>query len=95
LPPSTGKTAAHIASLCAFDLLELDGKDLRDWPLEQRKDALKMLLRKSHPGIAFNRYFDVEALSSSTTPASLAAKASCRNGSDQNIAVADRLTGSK
>jgi bifunctional non-homologous end joining protein LigD len=50
----------HLVSLCAFDLLELDGKDLRDWPLEDRKAALKKLLRKSHPGIAFNRYFDVE-----------------------------------
>jgi bifunctional non-homologous end joining protein LigD len=43
----------HVASLCAFDLLELDGKDLRDWPLEDRKAALKKLLRKPHPGIAF------------------------------------------
>jgi bifunctional non-homologous end joining protein LigD len=50
----------HLVSLCAFDLLELNAKDLRDWPLEDRKTELKKLLRKSHPGIAFNRYFDVE-----------------------------------
>ena len=50
----------HLVSLCAFDLLELNGQDLRDQPLEERKAALKMLLRRSHPGIAYNRHFDVE-----------------------------------
>jgi bifunctional non-homologous end joining protein LigD len=48
------------ATLCAFDVLELSGQDLRDRPLEKRKAALKMLLRQSHPGIACNRHFDVE-----------------------------------
>jgi bifunctional non-homologous end joining protein LigD len=48
------------ATLCAFDLLELNGQDLRDRPLEERKAVLKMLLRPSHPGIAYNRHFDVE-----------------------------------
>ena len=51
---------ASSATLCAFDLLELNGQDLRDRPLEERKAALKMLLRPSHPGIAYNRHFDVE-----------------------------------
>ena len=50
----------HVASLCAFDLLELNGQDMRDRPLEERKAALKMLLRRPHPGIAYNRHFDVE-----------------------------------
>jgi ATP-dependent DNA ligase len=51
----------HVASLCAFDLLELNGHDLRGWPLEARKRSLKALLRsKSRPGISFNRHFDVE-----------------------------------
>ncbi len=50
----------HVASLCAFDLLELNGQDMRDRPLEERKAALKMLLRRPHPGIAYNRTFDVE-----------------------------------
>ena len=48
------------ATLCSFDVLELNGQDLRDRPLEERKAVLKMLLRKSHPGIAYNRHFDVE-----------------------------------
>jgi bifunctional non-homologous end joining protein LigD len=50
----------NAATLCAFDLLELDYKDLRDWPLEQRKASLQMPLRQSQPGIAYNRHFDVE-----------------------------------
>ncbi len=32
---------------CVFDLLYLDGKDLRDWPLLKRKEALKKILPKS------------------------------------------------
>ena len=47
-------------TLCAFDLLELDGVDLRREPIEVRKRILKGLLRCGHPGIAFNRHFDVE-----------------------------------
>jgi bifunctional non-homologous end joining protein LigD len=48
------------ATLCAFDILELNGQDLRDRPLEERKAVLKMLLRPAHPSIAYNRHFDVE-----------------------------------
>jgi len=47
-------------TLCAFDLLELDGMDLRPEPIEVRKRTLKGLLRRSHPGIAFNQHFDLE-----------------------------------
>lgn len=32
---------------CVFDLLYLDGKDLRDWPLLKRKEALEKVLPKS------------------------------------------------
>ena len=48
------------ATLCAFDLIEIDGEDLRWQPVEDRKAALKKLLSRSHPGIAFNKHFDVE-----------------------------------
>jgi bifunctional non-homologous end joining protein LigD len=47
-------------TLCAFDLIEVDGEDLRRRPIEDRKQALKKLLSDPHPGIAFNRHFDVE-----------------------------------
>ena len=44
-------------TLCAFDLLELDGEDLRHAPIETRKATLKGLLRRAHAGVAFNQHF--------------------------------------
>jgi bifunctional non-homologous end joining protein LigD len=43
--------------LCAFDLLELDGQDLRRAPIEERKATLAKLLRPSIDGIAFNEHY--------------------------------------
>ena len=45
------------AVLCAFDLLELDGKDLRWRSIEQRKARLAKLLRAIPDGIAYNKHF--------------------------------------
>jgi bifunctional non-homologous end joining protein LigD len=42
--------------LCAFDLLELDGEDLRRMPIEERKGTLAKLLSHPHEGIAFNQH---------------------------------------
>jgi ATP-dependent DNA ligase len=42
--------------LCAFDLLELNGKDLRREPLEVRKSTLASLLRARLPGLQFNQH---------------------------------------
>jgi bifunctional non-homologous end joining protein LigD len=39
---------------CAFDLLELDGHDLRREPIENRKRLLTKLLRGSHLSLVFN-----------------------------------------
>jgi bifunctional non-homologous end joining protein LigD len=44
-------------ALCAFDLLELDGHDLRRAPIEERKAALAKLLRRPPDGIAFNEHY--------------------------------------
>jgi bifunctional non-homologous end joining protein LigD len=49
-------------SLCAFDLLQLDGEDLRREPIEVRKATLKGLLRRARPGITFNRHFEVNGI---------------------------------
>src|SRR5437588_3968782 len=46
------------AVLCAFDLLELDGQDLRRQPIEERKRLLAKLLRGSHLSVVFNQHFD-------------------------------------
>ena len=42
----------------AFDLIELDGEDLRWAKLEDRKHALADLLRGTDDGIAYNKHFD-------------------------------------
>jgi bifunctional non-homologous end joining protein LigD len=48
------------ATLCAFDLIEIDGNDLRWRPLEDRKSLLKSLIGNKQPGIAFNKHFEIE-----------------------------------
>jgi ATP-dependent DNA ligase len=45
------------AVLCAFDLLELDGEDLRRLPVEVRKAGLAGLLRKPSQGIALDMHY--------------------------------------
>jgi bifunctional non-homologous end joining protein LigD len=46
------------AVLCAFDLIELDGADLRRAPIEHRKHKLARLIRTPHPGIVVNEHYD-------------------------------------
>ena len=41
-----GPAADHTAVLCAFDLIEVDGDDLRPLPIERRKDTLAKLLSR-------------------------------------------------
>jgi bifunctional non-homologous end joining protein LigD len=43
---------------CAFDLLELNGADLREQPIELRKQTLARLLHGAHRNIVFNQHFD-------------------------------------
>jgi bifunctional non-homologous end joining protein LigD len=42
--------------LYAFELLELNGTDLRQEPFEVRKSTLSSLLRQSRPGPRFNEH---------------------------------------
>jgi bifunctional non-homologous end joining protein LigD len=46
------------AFLYAFDLLELDGTDLRREPIEVRKATLASILRKSHHGVRLNEHLE-------------------------------------
>ena len=48
------------AVLCAFDLIELDGEDLRQKPIEERKHTLANVLFRECDGIAFNRHYDCD-----------------------------------
>jgi bifunctional non-homologous end joining protein LigD len=43
---------------CAFDLLELDSRDLRREPIEKRKELLAVLLAGSQLNLAFNECFE-------------------------------------
>jgi ATP-dependent DNA ligase len=49
-----GHQSSAAAFLCAFDLLELEGEDLRRMPIETRKSTLRSLLRGKHAGIKLN-----------------------------------------
>src|SRR6478672_8714955 len=46
--------------LYAFDLIELDGEDMRRDPLAVRKATLASLLRRAAPGLRFNEHLDEE-----------------------------------
>src|SRR5215467_14117155 len=46
--------------LYAFDLIELDGEDLRRDPLAVRKATLASLLARAAPGLRFNEHLDEE-----------------------------------
>ena len=48
----------HAATLCAFDLIEVDGADLRRSPIEERKRHLAQILRQPDHGIALNETYD-------------------------------------
>jgi bifunctional non-homologous end joining protein LigD len=43
---------------CAFDLLQLDGRDLRREPIEERKRLLAKLLHGSNLSIVLNEHFE-------------------------------------
>jgi bifunctional non-homologous end joining protein LigD len=46
------------AVLCAFDLIELEGEDLRRAPIEHRKQKLARLVRTPHSGIVLNEHYE-------------------------------------
>ena len=50
------------AFLYAFDLIELNGDDLRRDPLEVRKATLASIAAKARPGIRFNEHMEGDAL---------------------------------
>ena len=45
------------AVLCAFDLIELDGEDLRRSSIEYRKRKLAKLLRRPELGVVLNEHY--------------------------------------
>ena len=53
-----GRKGSRAAFLYAFDVLELDGADLRREPRELRRDHLVILLRKAGDGIRISEHLD-------------------------------------
>ena len=49
---------AHEVTLAAFDLIELHGEDLRDRPLEQRKQRLAKMLARGGVAITYNEHLN-------------------------------------
>jgi bifunctional non-homologous end joining protein LigD len=58
LRAAVGRKGSRAAFLMAFDLLELDGADLRHEPWETRRATLQSLLRKSGKGIRLSGHID-------------------------------------
>ncbi len=79
--------------IAAFDLIELNGDDLRRDPLVVRKATLTSVLAKARVGIRFNEHLAVRPCS--TTPVGWGWKASCRSGRTRHFARAARRTGSR
>jgi bifunctional non-homologous end joining protein LigD len=52
------KRHGDAAVLCAFDLIELDGEDLRRSSIEYRKRKLAKLVRKPELGIVLNEHYE-------------------------------------
>ena len=82
------------AFLYAFDLLELDGTELRREPIETRKATLASILRKARHGIRFNEHLEHDCgLTVFHHACKMASKASCRSGSARAIGQAGRQIG--
>jgi ATP-dependent DNA ligase len=71
---------------CAFDLLELDGHDLRGEPIEKRKALLAKLLKGAHLSIVLNEHFRRTARLYSVSLASTVARVSLASGLARFIA---------
>ena len=76
-----GRRRDRQVALCAFDLLELDGRDLRRTPFEERKCALARLVGKPRPGIMLMPPSRSQATWCSSTHVRSAGRASCRSAS--------------
>jgi bifunctional non-homologous end joining protein LigD len=81
--------------LYAFDLIELDGDDLRRNPLIVRKTTLASVLARAAPGLRLNEHLEADARMSSITPASWASKVSSRSARTRDIDPVGRQIGSR
>jgi len=80
--------------LFAFDLLELNGTDLRREPIETRKATLASLLRGSLAGLRFNEHLSHRGDAVFQHACKMGLEGTSRSGSDRATAQAGRGTGS-
>ena len=88
-----GRQPSAAAVLCAFDLLELDGEDLRREPIETRKSTLESLLRGKHAASRSTRTSSRMARSSTVRLARSVARASYQSASARRTVQAARFVG--
>jgi hypothetical protein len=80
----------------AFDLIELNGDDLRRDPLAVRKQTLAVVLARTGAGIRFNEHLEHEDGALVFHHAcKLGLEGSSRSGRTRSIALADRRIGSR
>jgi hypothetical protein len=89
------RMAAHKAILYAFDLIEHDGKDLRDRPFLDRKAALARLLRDTKAGIVLNEHVAGDGPTVFENAAGLVLKGSSRNAPTAPIDLVHAQFGSR
>jgi bifunctional non-homologous end joining protein LigD len=81
--------------LYAFDLLELNGQDLRREPIEIRKRQLATLLRAAQVGLQLNEHISEPGDVVFRHASRWVSRASFRSGSARATAPAARPTGSR
>jgi len=85
----------HAAMLCAFDLIEVDGKDLRSGPIEERKLCWPKSCTRSVRLSSSTSTMTVTAQPSSSTPARWVARGLCQSDLAPPTAPGDRRIGSR
>jgi bifunctional non-homologous end joining protein LigD len=83
------------AMLYAFDLLELNGEDIRGLPLRERKVRLERLLSLSRTGIVFNEHTDQDGATVFQHACKMGLEGMCRSGSPRPIGRARHGIGSR
>ena len=79
--------------LYAFDLIELDGDDLRREPLDVRKATLRSLLVKVAPGLRWNEHIEGDGETIFRHACKLGLEGSCPSARTRPIAQVARQIG--
>jgi bifunctional non-homologous end joining protein LigD len=83
----------QVVTLCAFDLLLINGEDVRRESIEDRSADCPGLLRRPHDGIALNEHYKAPVRSSIATHARSVARALSASGLARPTALAARRIG--